>query len=299
VSIETRAGSRKTGAYVLVTPTRDEEATIGETIRSVLAQTLQPEEWVIVSDGSTDRTNQILNEAAMVHPWIKVILLPQQSKRNFASVVHATEAGLKALKEEDYEFVALLDADVRFGPKYFESVIQQFLISPRLGLAGGVVIDPGKCKNKLPKNRNDVPGAVQFFRRCCFEELGGLIAVPEGGWDGLTCARARMLGYETRLLTHLIVDHLKPRNIAEGSVLRRSWQMGVREYAVGYQPAFEFLKCLSKTCEQPIIVGAIVWWLGYFCAAIKAPNRLVPDNLLKYFRKEQKMRLLHGLLFWK
>ena len=98
---------------------------------------------------------------------------------------------------------------------------------------------------------SDVPGAVQFFRRECFESLGGLIAIPEGGWDALTCAVARLRGYETRLFTDLIVDHHKPRNIAHGGHLRRLWQMGVRDYGLGYHTLFEFVKCCGKLHHRP------------------------------------------------
>jgi poly-beta-1,6-N-acetyl-D-glucosamine synthase len=278
-------------AYVLITPTKDEEATIGETIQSVLIQTIKPVEWVIVSDGSSDRTNEIIHAAANAHPWIRAILLPQRNQRNFAAVVRAAEAGAFALREKTYEYIGLLDADVRFEPDYFEKVIQQFQASPKLGLAGGVVHDIGKSKNKTPRNQKDVPGASQFFKRRCFEELGGLIAVPEGGWDGLTCARARMLGYETKLLTNVTMDHLKPRNIAEGGHFRRSWQMGIRDYAIGYHPLFELFKCISKIIESPVMVGGIAWWMGYCCGAIQRRKRIVPGDLLEYIRSEQKKRL--------
>ena len=131
---------------------------------------------------------------------------------------------MRALTVKDYEFIGLLDSDLRFQPDYFARVLEQFEKSPRLGLAGGVAQDLGTADQGLPRNREDVPGATQFFRRICFESLGGLLAIPEGGWDALTCARSRMIGYETRLLTDLIVDHLKPRNISEGGALRRLWR---------------------------------------------------------------------------
>ena len=278
--------------YVLITPARDEEATIERTIQAVLSQTVQPIEWVIVSDGSTDRTDEIVRAAATAYPWIWLLPLPPRPQRSFAAVVHATEAGVRALETTEYDYVGLLDADVCFETDYFEKLIEQFEVSPKLGLAGGVVIDLGQPKDRFPRNRNDVPGAAQFFRRRCFEELGGLFAIPEGGWDALTCARARMLGYETRLLTHLVLDHLKPRNISEGGRLRRLWQLGVRDYALGYHPLFEVLKCLSRLFASPMLIGSIAWWIGYCFAAIRHRERLIPKDLLEFLRGEQKRRLL-------
>jgi biofilm PGA synthesis N-glycosyltransferase PgaC len=278
-------------SYVLITPAKNEQATIGETLASVIGQTVRPAEWVIVSDGSTDRTDEIVLAAAARNPWIRLLPLPPRAQRSFGAVVHATEKGVLSLSISQYDYIGLLDADIRFAADYFEQVIKQFESSPRLGLAGGVVIDVGQSRHNLPKNRADVPGATQLFRRECFEALGGLVAVPEGGWDGLTCAKARMAGYQTKLLTALVVDHLKPRNISEGGWLRRRWQMGVRDYAVGYHPFFELVKCLSRAFESPPIVGALAWWIGYCSAAIQRRNRLVPPVLLQFVRAEQMSRL--------
>jgi glycosyltransferase involved in cell wall biosynthesis len=281
--------------YVLVTPAKNEEATIAVTIASVVNQVVRPAEWVIVSDGSTDRTDEIVRAAALSHPWICLLPLPPRRQRSFAAVVQATEAGVRALTLASYSYIGLLDSDVRFQPDYFQKVLETFEASPQLGLAGGVVIDLGSPRDRLPRNRQDVPGAVQFFRRRCFEALNGLLAIPEGGWDGLTCARARMLGFETRLLTELVVDHLKPRNISEGGVLRRYWQMGVRDYAVGYHPLFESAKCLARLFDSPAFVGSSARWIGYCRAAFQRRERLVPPDLLRFLRAEQKQRLLPKL----
>ena len=245
------------GQYVLVTPTKNEEATIRATIESVVHQTVLPSEWIVVNDGSTDRTEEIVQSASSLYPWIRLLALPPRVQRSFAEVVHATEAGIRSLTKTDYDYIGLLDSDVRFQPDYFQRIIERFESSPKLGLAGGVVIDIGLRKDRLPRNRQDVPGAVQFYRRVCFEALGGLLAIPEGGWDGLTCARARMRGFETKLFTDLIVDHLKPRNVSEGGLMRRTWQMGIRDYAVGYHPLFVFFKCLDRLGQPPMLVGGI------------------------------------------
>jgi hypothetical protein len=279
------------GQYVLVTPAKNEEKLIRQTIESVINQTRIPAQWVVVSDGSTDGTNEIVRAASAAHPWICLMTLPPRLERSFAAVVHAVEAGVRSLSVGEYDYIGLLDSDVRFGPDYFARVIEQFEVNPRLGLAGGVVVDVGDQRDLLPRNREDVPGAAQFFRRRCFEEIGGLVAIPEGGWDALTCASARMRGYQTRLLPHLVVDHLKPRNIAEGGAFRRLWQMGGRDYALGYHPLFELVKCLGRIGHSPFFVGASAWWVGYCWATIRCRKRMVPPDLLEFMRGEQKRRL--------
>lgn len=278
--------------YVLITPVKDEEAYIGETISSVINQSLRPMNWVIVNDGSSDRTEQIVNDAIKKYSWIHLICLAQRRERSFSSVVHATETGVRALTIEDYEYIGLLDSDVRFEKDYFEKIIKYFEDFPGLGLGGGMVVDPSQRKDRFPRNRYDVPGATQFFRRKCFERLGSLIAIPEGGWDALTCARARMLGFETRLFTDLVVEHLKPRNIAEGGVLRRIIQMGVRDYALGYLFVFEIFKCLSRLAEFPPVAGAAAWFIGYLGASLtNRKKRLIPNDLLRFIQFEQRQRL--------
>lgn len=285
------------GSYILITPAKNEEALIGTTIESVVNQTRRPAEWVIVSDGSTDRTDAIVQAASAMHPWIRLLALAPRPNRNFAAVVRATETGLSFLSVDDYDYVGLLDADVRFQPDYFERVMEEFEADPELGLAGGTVIDWGHPRDRFPRNLEDVPGAVQFFRRRCFENLGGLLAIPEGGWDALTCARARMTGYKTRLLTSLVVDHLKPRNVAEGGLMRRYAQLGLRDYALGYHPAFEGLKCLRRLKESPFIISGLARWTGYCWGAVRRRKRLIPRDLLQFVRNEQsiKIRQLFGL----
>jgi biofilm PGA synthesis N-glycosyltransferase PgaC len=277
--------------YVLVTPVRDEEATIGKTIDSVIRQTLLPREWVIVSDGSTDRTDEIVRAAAADHPWIRLLALKPRPGRSFAAVVHNTEAGIRHLNFQGYAFLGLLDSDVTFQTDYFEQMIRHFDAEPKLGLAGGVVIDVGLPRDRFPRNRIDVPGAVQFFRRECFEKIGGLVPIPEGGWDGMACAMARMNGYQTRLFTDLVVDHLKPRNISEGGAVRRKWQMGVRDYAAGYHPLFEAVKCVSRLKDPPLVIGAVAWWIGYSGALLGRRERVVPAKVVDYVRHEQMQRL--------
>jgi glycosyltransferase involved in cell wall biosynthesis len=278
-------------SYVLITPARNEEAFIGETLAAVGRQAVRPAEWIIVSDGSTDGTDRLVLEASAKWPWIRLVPLAPRDGHCFAAVVRATETGLAALKTTDYQYIGLLDADVRFESDYFARVLAAFEDSPTLGLAGGVVLDVGRPRHERPRNQIDVPGAVQFFRRGCFESLGGLFAIPEGGWDALTCARARQLGYDTRLLTDLIVEHLKPRNAAKGGVFRRNWQLGVRDRALGYHPLFEIIKCISRWDEPPFFVAAATRGLGFAAAGLSRMPRHIPDDLRSFVQREQLSRL--------
>lgn len=283
--------------YVLVTPVRDEVALLPKTIASVTVQTILPSEWIIVSDGSTDGTDDVVRAAAAKFPWIHLLPLAPRPGRSFAAVVHNTELGIRHLSCRDYHHIGLLDSDVEFQPDYFEQLMRRFELEPALGLAGGVVIDKGLPRDRFPRNRIDVPGAVQFFSRECFESMGGLIPIPEGGWDTVTCAMARMNGYQTRLFTDLVVDHLKPRNVSEGGAVRRKWQLGVRDYAVGYHPLFEAVKCVSRMKDRPFLIGAVAWWIGFCTAVFQRRPRMIDSSVVEYIRSEQINRLRGSLPF--
>lgn len=278
--------------YVLVTPARNEEATIGITVESVLAQSTLPLEWVVVSDGSVDGTDKIVSDYARKNPFLRLLRVESGPLHNFASVVAATEAGCRALRCRDFTYLGLLDADLCFAPDYFARLISYMEADPGLGLAGGLVLDV--VKGERPRQRQylgDVAGAVQFFRRSCFDSLGGLVAIPEGGWDAITCVQARANGYGTRTFSDLVVEHLKPRNSAVGGVWRRKWQMGLRDYALGSDPLFELGKCLLRMGEPPLVVGSLARWTAFVWSIVRRRGRCLSPDLIAQLRAEQRMRM--------
>lgn len=278
--------------YVLITPAKDEAATIELTIKSVLSQTRLPKEWVIVSDRSIDATDDIVRRYESEYPFIRLVRLEHKSRRSFASVVHAFNVGLNSLRSSDYDFIGFVDADVRFGPDYYQTLMDRFMTDPRLGLAGGLVIDV--VNGKLRPGRQylkDVAGATQFFRRSCFDSLGGLVCLPEGGWDAITCYEARYNGYDTATFSDLVVEHHKPRNSSEGNMIRRNWQHGVRDYAWGCHPVFELGKCVSRLAESPLVIGATLRFLGFSWSMLRRRKRVLSAQLVNIVRSEQLGRI--------
>jgi glycosyltransferase involved in cell wall biosynthesis len=122
--------------YVLITPARNEEAFIAQTLESVVSQTVRPERWVIVDDGSTDRTVAIVEGYAARYRWIELVRRPARTERNFAGKVGAFNAGLERVQPLSVELIGNLDADVTFGPDHFEFLIDRFVADPTLGVAG-------------------------------------------------------------------------------------------------------------------------------------------------------------------
>src|SRR5258708_14420650 len=160
--------------YILVTPAKNEERFIETTIRSVIAQTKLPERWVIVDDGSADRTAEIVESYAERHPWIEFVRQPKRLDRNFAAKARAVHAGLERVRSLEFEVLGNLDADVSFGPHYLEFLTQKFSDDPELGVAGSPFTEEGYDSFQDSFEGDDfVTGACQLFRYRCFQEIGG------------------------------------------------------------------------------------------------------------------------------
>jgi glycosyltransferase involved in cell wall biosynthesis len=281
----------------LVTPARNEERTIGETLASVVNQTVLPREWIIVSDGSTDGTDRLVADYARTYPFIRLLRLEDRPGRSFASAVFATEAGAKALRFQEYQYLGLLDADVRFAPNYFEALMRRLAASPELGLVGGLALDMVDGRPLWQQqNRSEVAGAVQFYRRACWESLGALFPIRQGGWDAVTCLQARANGYATQTFDDIIVEHLKRRNSADGGALAGSWTFGCRDYALGHHPVFEIAKCAERLIEPPLLVGGLVRLIAFFWCCLALRKSLVPESIVAQVRREQMHRLCLSLL---
>ena len=171
--------------YVVVTPVRDEERHVEATVRSVAAQTIPPTEWIIVDDGSSDRTGDILDQYAAQFPWIRVIHRPNRGfRKSGGGVIEAFYDGYSALRHDDWEFVVKLDGDLTLSPDYFEKCFEHFTEQPKLGIGGGAICHEVDGELKVEANpKFHVRGATKIYRRACWEAIGGLCAGARMGHD--------------------------------------------------------------------------------------------------------------------
>lgn len=278
--------------YVLVTAAYNEEKHIERTIQSVLAQTLLPRKWVIVSDASTDNTDEIVKKYAEKFSFIQLHRVIEDHPRNFAAQVNAINFGYKQLRHLKFEFFANLDADIAVEPTYYETLVNQLRAKSSFGLVGGFVYeDHGKgFRNRRTNSRHSVAHAVQFFRRECYEGIGGYIPLKYGGPDWVAEVMVRQKGWVVRAFPHLVVRHYRPAASA-GGLVRGWYRQGQMDYSLGSVPLFELVKCLRRIPEHPIVVGALARLAAFGLSYVTRVPRLVSPDFIQYLRKEQRKRL--------
>lgn len=280
--------------YVLVTPAHNEEGFIEKTIVSVVNQTSHPLKWVIISDRSTDSTDKIIKKYASQYPFIKYLRKDTGNKRDIASKVHAINMGLSYLKEKKYEydFIGNLDADVSFKPDYFEELIKIFRKNNSFGIIGGRIYH--EIKGQLIEytaSEESIAGAVQFFRKECFEQIGGYLPLPGGFEDSVAELSARYHGWQTKSIKGLIVIHNREIGTVSRSIWAARFNNGVNEYIFGYNFIYHLLRLCYYINRKPIFLGSVVGLLGYLYAMITRREKIIPKHLIEFQKLEQKARI--------
>lgn len=283
--------------YVLITPARNEVELIEYTLRSVVAQTLPPKRWVIVSDGSTDGTDELVAKYQTGRPWIELIRLPERTERHFAAKVHAFNAGYERVKDLEFDIIGNLDADVSFCLDYFEYLVAEFEKNPRLGVAGTHYIEGGfHSFNDSYINVHHVNGQVQMFRRACYEDIGGYVPVKGGGIDWIAVTTARMKGWETYSFEGRTFNHHRKMGTAGSSEIKARFHYGKKDYFLGGHPLWQLFRGTYQLGKKPYVVGGLALMLGYGWYWATGQSRVVSDELMRFHRREQlrRLRLLLG-----
>lgn len=285
-------------SYVLVTAAYNEARLIEGLIRSVIAQTVRPLRWVIVSDGSTDGTDDIVKRYAMQYEFIELLRIDEDHPRNFAAQAQAINAGICRVKHLPYEFIGNLDADVTFEPTYFSNLLDVFANDSRLGLAGGSIYEEsnGSFQPRALNHISSVAHTTQFFRRGCFEALGECyLPLPYGGADWYAAVRTRMLGWEAYSVPQLKVFHHRPGFGASGWK-RTAFRQGRMDYSIGTLPIVELFRILHRVGTQPVALYACVRLIGYCASLLQLERRIVSKEFIKFIRKEEVARIRKVLL---
>lgn len=278
--------------YVLITPAQNEEAFVEKTIQSVISQTILPSKWVIISDGSTDRTDEIVKSYANRIDWIEFIRMPSHQDRNFAAKVQAFNAGYEKVKNLQFDIIGNIDADISFDSEFFAYLLDKFEKIPELGVAGTDYIEGGFHSFKDSYiNVHHVNGGCQLFRRKCFEDIGGYVPIKGGGIDWVAVTTARMKGWKTRSFADKTYTHHGTMGRTYGNILSNRFHYGKKDYLCGGHPIWQIFRGLFQMTKKPYLIGGLLLMLGYFWTWISREKRPISDDLMKFHRKEQMQRL--------
>ncbi|MDL1984828.1 MAG: glycosyltransferase family 2 protein [Deltaproteobacteria bacterium] len=277
--------------YVLITPARNEAAFIEQTIRSVVGQTIRPVKWVIVSDGSTDGTDEIVKKYTAHHDWIELLRMPERRDRHFGGKVLAFNAGYAMIKDLGYGIIGNLDADIFFEKYYMSFLLSKFAENPRLGIGGTPFREGMHQYDYRFTSIEHVSGACLLFRRECFETIGGYVPIKEGGEDLVAGLTARMKGWQTRTFLEEFCVHNRKMGSEISSGLMGVFRGGWHDYLMGGHPVWQFFRSAYQMSSRPFVVYGCVLLAGYLWAMLTQAERPVSREIVAFRRKEQMSKL--------
>jgi poly-beta-1,6-N-acetyl-D-glucosamine synthase len=287
-----------TKRYVVITPVRDEEKYLPLTIESMVLQTVTPEKWIIVNDGSSDHTPEIIEEAARRYPWIRAVHRSDRGYRKWGGgIIESFYAGYNQLACRDWLFMCKLDGDLSFGTRYFEDAIGKFIRTPKIGIGGGVLYHYESGAKVLERHPLfHVRGGVKIYRRECWDALGGLWVGP--GSDTVDEVKANMLGWKSVSFTDLHLIHHRPTGASWGH-----WggivKDGRIDYVYGPHPAFFLAKAIVRLTRRPYVLHSAALAYGYLKAYVEKIPRVDDPALIRYLRTQQLNKLLGRETIWK
>lgn len=285
--------SRSQPRLLIISPAKDEAEYIGRTIASLVAQELRPARWIIVDDGSSDRTGEIAEAAAREHPWIEVLRRPTGTRRRVGpGVIEAFYAGLEQARLADYDYVCKLDADLEFPPNYFADLVRRFEANPRLGTISGKTFIPVDDRWVLERTGDEFShGVAKLYRRACFEEIGGF--VHEVMWDGIDCHRCRLLGWEavSDPDPRLAIKHLRQMGSSYRSIYHGRLRWGRGQYFMGTHPLYLLGISAYRMAERPWIIGGACILAGYLGAWLRRRPRYGDLEFRRFLHRWQLREL--------
>ena len=287
----------KLPSYVLITPARNEAQFIESTIQSVVAQTVRPLKWVIVSDGSMDGTDEIVSRYAVAHDWIELLRMPERKERHFAGKVYAFNAGKERVDALPYDVIASLDADITFESEYFTFLLGKLVADPMLGVVGTPYVEKtGEIFDFKFTSLDHVSGACQVFRRECYEGIGGYLPVKVGTIDCIAVITARMKGWKTRTFTEKVCHHHRKVGTAQRGPVKASFATGVMDYSMGNHPLWQVFRTGYQMSKKPYLLRGMVLGAGYLWSGLRRMERPISREFVQFHRREEMQRLKNKLM---
>lgn len=278
----------------MISPVKDEQDYIGQTIESVLSQTIRPARWIIVDDGSSDDTPEIINRTSREHEWIEVLRVDRDEERLPGSgVIRAFNRGFELVRNDSYDFIVKMDCDIIFDSRYFEKLLEYFQNNMKLGIASGVYLEKaGDRWSPIVMPDYHAAGATKVIRKQCFDDIGGF--VPARGWDTVDEIKAWAKGWDTRHFKDIQFFHLKKEGSGIGQI-RTNQMLGEVYHVTGGGLVFLVFKLLFNLFKFPYIIGSVMMLWGYLKSLLRGDNMLVTAEELQIYRRKLNSRLIGAL----
>jgi biofilm PGA synthesis N-glycosyltransferase PgaC len=289
--------SKNLDSYIIVTPVKDEERYVAYTLESVIAQTVPPLHWVLVDDGSTDKTAEIIQTYMRNCEWISYIRVERNPERMLGyAEIKAFSLGYESVKHLCHEYVVKLDADLILPPNYFEQMLCRFRSNTRIGIASGVYLEKKKgIWNPVVLPQYHAAGAAKMARVACLHSIGGFPLLP--GWDTVDEIKSWTSGWETVHFPEIQFRHLKAEGSAMGS-LRMSYFHGEIYYVSGGNVLFFLGKLLHRTITgRPVLLAGEMLLFGYLHAVLSRRPKLVSSHEEAYYKRLLNRRITEKLTF--
>jgi poly-beta-1,6-N-acetyl-D-glucosamine synthase len=278
--------------HIIVMPAHNEADLIGRTLQSIVEQSERPDRLLVVDDGSTDATAEIVRGFMREHSWIDLVPGQKNGGGRRYRVVEVFNQGYERVRGERAEYISKIDADLIFPRDYFERLFKVMDADRRIGAAGGVLeeVAANGRHHRLRMPDNHVPGPIKTIRKQVFEEMRGF--VPMLGWDIIDLVKIRALGYQTVCIPELLVIHQRQTAAATG-ILKGNVRMGHGAYVIGTHPLFALGRAAYRMFEPPYVLAGLALGYGYFRSWFKRAEQMPDPALIRALRAEQLYRLVH------
>jgi len=299
--------------YIVVTPCKNEENNLPNLVQSMTAQTIKPALWVIVDDGSTDRTGEIIAEVEEKYGWVKGLHLEKCEEYMGTHLAYVCNKGFEFAREYcdregiSYGYIALVDADNILEERYFEKLIGEFEKDEKLGIASGWdayvdienILGNLRARNpnitvmnhefwqvwnspfvEIQKSREDLPmGSARLWRKECFEETGGYLPVPLP--DSVSNAIAKLKGWKAKRFRDIKV--MERRGLTKQGLWKGYSEKGESYFFLGQSLFLTVLKALRYTFKKPHYIG-VAYFYGYIKPFVYRKERVKDDEIRHYYK---------------
>jgi glycosyltransferase involved in cell wall biosynthesis len=279
----------KEGKYLLITPARNEEKNLPEVSESVTGQKVTPVLWLIVDDGSTDGTPQILEALKKRYSWIRSLRLPPRPRDITFHYSYVCKQGfdytLEYCRENsiEYDYIGLLDADTILEENYFRKLIDEFEKDSSLGIAsGGVYYDTGGKLSREVSDKNLPRGTGRLWRKACFFETGGYQVEPSP--DSISNTKAILRDWKLKQYADVIGVQTRKTSAGEGlwkGYVKNGWMA----YYVDKSLPMVLFNTLYYCLKSPYYTG-IAYFYGYINSSIKREKKIQDMEIRNYYRSQ-------------